>query len=233
MRIAICDDSLNDLDLLRTTILNHTYIRDTQVDSYTSSVEFIEKVENGTYYDIVFLDIEMPEMNGIECGHRLHRATNNTVLIFLTNFPQYALEGYECEALRYLVKPCDANKIKDTLVRALQVVEEKTHKITIKKQNSNISIKISDLYFVEYSNRHIVYHTKNETIEAGGTLENVYDKLKYYGFIQVHQGYLVNMEKIKTFKNSYVILDNGTNVIMSVRRKTEVYSEYIKYLERH
>ena len=141
MRIAICDDSLNDLDLLRTTILNHTYIRDTQVDSYTSSVEFIEKVENGTYYDIVFLDIEMPEMNGIECGHRLHRATNNTVLIFLTNFPQYALEGYECEALRYLVKPCDANKIKTALARALQVVEEKTHKITIKKQNSNIPIK--------------------------------------------------------------------------------------------
>lgn len=175
----------------------------------------------------------MPEMNGIECGHRLHRATNNTVLIFLTNFPQYALEGYECEALRYLVKPCDANKIKTALARALQVVEEKTHKITIKKQNSNISIKISDLYFVEYSNRHIIYHTKNETIEAGGTLENVYDKLKYYGFIQVHQGYLVNMEKIKTFKNSYVILDNGTNVIMSVRRKTEVYSEYTKYLERH
>ena len=55
MRIAICDDSLNDLDLLRTTILNHTYIRDTQVDSYTSSLEFIKEVENGTYYDIVFL----------------------------------------------------------------------------------------------------------------------------------------------------------------------------------
>ena len=113
------------------------------------------------------------------------------------------------------------------------MVEEKTHKITIKKQNSNISIKISDLYYVEYTNRHIVYHTKNEIIEAGGTLENVYEKLKYYGFIQIHQGYLVNMAKIKTFKNSYVVLDNGTSVIMSVRRKTEVYSEYTKYLERH
>ena len=233
MKIALCDDSAYDLELLKKTISENSYIREGQIDLYTDGNDLLKNIQNGEFYDIFFLDIEMPEINGITLAHMLRLSCPSSVIVFLTSYPQYAIDGYGCEALRYLLKPCNTNDVKTTLDRAFQIVEERTHFISVKIQNKTIGIRLNNLYMVECCNRHLLFHTENEVIEAVGTISSIYDKLKYYGFLQVHQGYIVNMDKIKNLKNDLVLLENEKTAPIGIRRKFEVYSEYSKYLERH
>ncbi|MBE6543858.1 MAG: response regulator transcription factor [Ruminococcaceae bacterium] len=233
MRIALCDDSSYDLELIKNIILEDANIRDTQVDTFTRGDDLLNNIEKGINYDIAFLDIEMPGIKGIDLALKIKSMLQACIIIFLTNYPQYAIEGYGCEALRYLLKPCNKIELKTTLERAFQLIEEKTHYIPIKIKKKTIAIRLDDLYYVELCNRHLLFHMENEVIESVGTISNVYDKLKYYGFLQVHQGYIVNMDKINNLKNDIVILSGGKTVPLSIRKKSEVYSEYAKYLERH
>ena len=233
MKIALCDDSSYDLELLKKSILDNSHIRDTQVELFTNGNDLLNSIENGINYDIAFLDIEMPEINGIDLANRIRNKLQACIIVFLTSYPQYAIDGYGCEALRYLLKPFQEKEIKTTLERAFQLIEEKTHFIPIKIQNKTVAIRLDDLYYVELCNRHLLFHMENEVIESVGTISNIYDKLKYYGFLQVHQGYIVNMDKINNLKSDLIVLVGGKTVPMSIRKKSEVYSEYAKFLERH
>ena len=95
-----------------------------------------------------------------------------------------------------------------------------------------VKLKISEIYFVECCRKHIIYHTQNDSFDTIGTLSETYDLLKEYGFFQVHQGYLVNFEKIKCFSKNDIILDNDRAVMMSVRKKKETLIAYSRYLEK-
>lgn len=231
MKIALCDDSQIHLEALKNVILSTVYIGEARVEAFSSGLELLHKIQDGVNYDIVFLDIDMPEINGIELGKKIHDISPTTVLIFITAYPEYAIEGYECEALRYILKPYADDKIKETLGRAIEVSKAKKHFITVKVQNRWLRIFVNDIYYLECCRRHVLYHTNNRVIETSGIFSKAYEELKSYGFFQVHQGYIVNLDKIYDFKEYDIILDNGMTVPVSVRKKNSVMIQYAKFLK--
>ncbi len=232
MRIAICDDSITDAEYLKSLCHTKEGYDKNAIDIYDNGERLIRSHLKNKY-DIVFLDVDMPNRNGIEIGKMIKNATPKTIIIFSTSYPQYAIEAYECEAFHYLLKPCDKIKLDDVLNRAEKKVSltQKRHVVTYK--NEPYAMLISDIYYVEYSNKHIIYHTGNGKIEVPGRLSDVYEALKGYGFYQVHQGYIVNFEKVRRFDKYSVILNNGANVMVSVRKRTESLCAYSKYVEMY
>lgn len=95
-----------------------------------------------------------------------------------------------------------------------------------------VRLDLSEIYYVECFKKHLFYHLKDKTIDVVGTISNAYEQLKDYGFYQVHQGYIVNFEKVKHFQDLSIILDDGRNVQISIRKKSEVLLAYTKYAER-
>lgn len=231
MKIAICDDCLNDVsvinDILTTTVFNET----NTIDRYTSSKKLLQSVKNNVKYDIVFLDVEMPELNGLELGKSINNLCPNTYIVFVTSYPQYAIDAFDCEAYHYLLKPIEKEKAEKVICRLAKKYRELNKYYAIKIKNESIRLPISDIYYIECCRKHIIFHLSQKKYETVGKLSTVYDKLKEFGFYQVHQGYIVNMGKISHFDKYSIVLSDGKSVVMSVRKRTDVLLAYTKYIE--
>lgn len=233
MKIAICDDSLEDRLRIKNLCHKAHLIDNVEYKLFDSGKTLLETIKSGEKFDIVFLDIDMPEINGIETGKILNRISPLAIIIFITSYPEYAVESYDCQAFHYFLKPFDDTRFFTVFERALNRLGIIHQYHVIKRHGLPIKILISDIYYIEYSRKHVIYHMKNESIEVVDNLSNVYDQLSPYGFIQIHQGYIVNMDKISKLTKDTVILQNSCEVPMSVRKKQYVVIEYSKYLTRY
>lgn len=229
-KLAICDDSKRDAEYLQQLCSKYTEEMDLSISVFLNGTELLSE-HSKSAFDIVLLDVDMPNSNGLEIGKTIHTTDSQTIIIFVTSYPQYAIEAYDCEAFHYLLKPCDSQKLYQVLNRAISKLKVTKKYHLIKVQGETIKLKISDIYYIECCRKHIIYHTKNDEYDTIGTLSETYALLKEYGFFQVHQGFLVNFEKIKCYGKSNIILDNDRTVMMSVRKKKETLIAYARYLE--
>ena len=231
MNIAICDDSVKDRNFIKEFCEKSNIVENVTCSHFSSGKDFLKAINNGQIFDILFLDVDMPGINGIETGKGLRQIDQNTIIIFITSYPEFALDAFECEAFHYLVKPCSPNKLMEVLKRAANRlgVMQKYH--IVKIRNQTIRLPLADIYYVEYYRKHVIYHMKDEEIITIDKLSNVYKALSKFGFYQIHQGYLVNFDKVKNFKKYAVILDDDRSVMISVRKWSEVLVAYSKYVE--
>ena len=234
MRIAICDNDINDAITLRELCMAadaealHSY------SIFTSGAKLCESFDHaGRPYDLVFLDIDMPEMNGIQAGKVIRRYDPEVVIVFTTAYSRFALEAYECQPLNYILKPCPQSKISAVINKVEQTLRLNTAYHVIKIKSKSIRLPIYNILYVESVKKHIIYHTQNGIYETVGNLSDAYDTLRPLGFVQVHQGYIVNMDKIVDFDERYIILENKEKVEMSARKKTATMRAYAEYLERY
>lgn len=232
MKIVICDDNSKDVDILRKLLSNNDYIKNNgKIYSFTQSKELYARIK--TDFDIVFLDIDMPEINGIELGNHIHKYCPDTYIVFVTSYPQYAIDAFDCEAFHYLLKPINKQKADNVINALIQKHTEKNKYHIVKIKTESLRIPIKDIYYIEYCRRHVIYHLKDREYETVGKFSDVYDELKDFGFFQIHQGYIVNMDKIVEFDKYSVILEDCKTVMMSTRKRTEVIMAYTKYIEVH
>ena len=230
INIAICDDSIFDIEHLKSTCQLCDLPDEINIETFHSGMQFL-KLYSGKKYDVVFLDIDMPEVSGIEIGKQIRKMDKSAIIIFCTNYPQYAINAYDCEAFHYLLKPCPKDKLEDVLKRAITKMGMIHKYHTVKIQNRVCNIPIADINYIEYCRKHIIYHTNDRNIETTGRFSDVNDELKKYGFYQIHQGYIVNLAKVRDIKGYSIVLDNGENVMISVRKKSDVLLAYAKYTE--
>ena len=126
MRIAVCDDEEKYRVHVKTELEKIVNSIDVVIDSFAQGEDLLKKIENKPY-DIIFLDIEMPTMDGITIAKKIREQSENMELVFLTNHVEYALEGYEVNALRYLTKPVNPVKLQEVI--SYMIKREKNRKI--------------------------------------------------------------------------------------------------------
>lgn len=234
MRIAICDNDINDAITLRDlcTAADKEALHSYTI--FTSGTKLCEEFDHGGRpFDLVFLDIEMPEMNGIQAGKIIRKRDSDVIIVFTTAYSRFALEAYECQPLNFILKPCSQSKIAAVISKVEESRRLNTAYHVIKIKNKSIRLPVYDILYAESVKKHVVYHTQNEIYEAVGNLSDAYDVLRPLGFVQVHQGYIVNMDKIVDFDDRYIILENKEKVEMSARKKTATMRAYAEYLERY
>lgn len=232
MRIAICDDSAIDSNMLLEKCKNIKLSCETDIDVFSDS-RILLKSHNKKPYEIILLDVEMPDVDGIELGKRVKQATPETVIIYVSSFPQYAVDSYDCEAFYYLLKPPTEEKLKSVIEKAIKLIKRRKEKIVVYQRSIPISILLSDVFYIEYVKKHIVFHFENDedNIEIVGNLSDTYELCKDHGFYQIHQGYIVNLSKVSKIKGKNVCLKNGKIVEISIRKKVDTLLAYANFLE--
>lgn len=233
MKICICDDDSFTNREIRSLLENFAESEDGfDVSDFSCGEELIECYKNGGCFDIVFLDIEMKGMNGIEAAEAIKCIAPETMIIFVSSHSSYVFDAFRIEALHFLVKPVKEKEFTEVFTRAMKKYTAENASVILKWESTRNKIKISNISFVEGYRRHLIVHTASGVFEAVGKISEIYDLLKPHGFVRVHQGFIVNMNYIESFSTNEVELTDGSRVAVSVRKKQEALKAYDIFIRK-
>jgi two-component system response regulator LytT len=213
MRIAVCDDEelfrIEFKNVLDKALVNVDYDIDTFSDGSSLYEAFLKEP-----FDLVFLDIEMPGIDGITLAKRLRAISENVHIVFLTSHIEYALEGYEVNALRYLVKPVDMNKLGEVL-KYVQDKKNNSRQIMIREDGEDIVIDISDIIYMESMDKNVRIVTSKREYVTRYNISDYEEELKNSGFLRIHRGYLISLSKVKKIVKNDVVMDGDISLPVS------------------
>ncbi len=231
LTIAICDDEKKICDYIenRTTEFLAKNDLEAEVSVFYDGSELLKKCESNTQnFDIIFLDIKMKTLNGVECAKLLRDIGVNSLIVFITSSAEYVFSGYEVKAFRYILKTDLVNAFSRVFSECLLELKKlDTSFFTVKTSSSVKNIPLSDILYFESNKRLLNIHTKNEVISFYEKLDNVENDLKEKDFIRTHQSYLVNAQKIKSVSKDSVLLVNGFSLPVSKSKATKVKDAYL------
>lgn len=216
MKIAICDDDKKEL--LHIYQLVDEFLKcgfakgKIEVHSFESSIELIEQLERGKYFDVFLLDVIMPGINGIELAADIRSKDQVGKIIFLTSSPEFAVESYSVGAFNYLLKPIQKDKLFSVLGKASNDICKEIKKyIIVKTQMGMFKIFMHELIYIDVIGRTVFFHQiDGVVIEGIITLSKVETiLLADKRFIKPHRSYIVNLDYIKNLsKNSFTTTSN-------------------------
>lgn len=213
MRIAICDDEEMYRVQLKSVLDKILVNADYEIETFADGNR-LEEAYSEAPYDLVFLDIEMPAVDGITLARRLRARSEKVFIVFLTGHVEYALEGYEVNALRYLTKPVDTDKLKE-VIRYVQDKQGSGRQIIVKEDGEQLLIDIADVMYMESMNQNVrIVTTKGEHV-IRYNIGDFEQQLAGDGFFRIHRGYLVALAKVKKLAKSDVIMEDGTTLPVS------------------
>ena len=219
MNIAIVEDERSATDILHQMLEKFAQERNESLVIYefSDAVTFLEKYKPD--YDIVFMDIKLPKMNGMEAAKKLREKDTNVILYFITRMAQYAIKGYEVGALDFILKPVTYAQLKMKLERALvELKRNQTEKVVINHKMGTAHIATRDIYYIEILGHHLIYHTVFGDYEAYGTLKVISNSIKDPLFVQCNRCYVVNLRHVREIRNQNVIVEKYTLQISRARK---------------
>lgn len=216
IKIAICDDDGSTCDQLEDLlhIYESTIMEKMDVESFLSGEGLCQCLEEGIFYDIIFLDIELKLLNGIEVGKIIREQMLNEVtqIIYISGKESYAMQLFKIRPLDFIIKPLTYEKIAVPLKYALKIVNSNKKLFLYKKGQTSFKVPIKDIIYFESKNRKVNIITINEVDTFYGSLEEIAEKLPY--FINIHKSYLVNYNYV--FKIEYHQLTLLNSVILPI-----------------
>ena len=194
MNVLVCDDDQQIVDSIIEELKKKS--EETHVALRFYGFSQPSQIDLSLPYDIALLDIDMGETNGIELARKLRAENENIVIIFITNFIQYAPEGFEVQAFRYLLKADFSAKLDSYFDSAVQEVLQRKQLVTISINSEIIDVPVNDILYLESHRRIIVMHLLDEKRPAYqfyGNITELSEKIEPLGFLRIQKSYLVNM----------------------------------------
>lgn len=231
-KIAIVEDDAACSDVLKEMLKRYEKDKSFQFDIslFRTIEDFLVNYKN--FYDIVFMDILLPGMNGMDGARKLREIDSVVTLIFITSMTQFAVQGYEVSALDYLIKPVSYKNFSIKLDRALAIMEKRTDKrvVVYRKEEMN-SMSVNDILYVEVRGHHLTFHkTDGNDVDVCGSLAELAEKLQDCGFSRCNSCYLVNMKYITKINALTVTMIDGSELQISRRKKKSFTDEVTIYM---
>ncbi len=235
MNIVICDDSKEFVQALIYEIKNYAAKRDCYIE--TKSIYSAAQLLDSDFSDVnaLFLDIHMPDMDGLSAAREIRKKNKNLIIVFVTGWPEYASAGYEVNAFRYLEK----GKLGDKLIEYLDAIQEELRKnmeiIVVETRERTLETTVRNiLYFEGTSYRSVLLHLLNqdEVIECTGRLADYEQKMAKFGFLRLQKSFLANMYNIVKINNYKAELVNGEKLNVSTGKYQEVCRQFLLWRGR-
>lgn len=226
--IHICDDIQQHALELKENILK---CRDAFPSSVTMSfsseelLSYLQRAPGENIPDIIFMDIQMPENDGITLGKIIKELCPDTYLVFTTAYAEYAIKGYEAAAFRYLLKPVSTDTL-DELFKDIKADEYKIKKIFIKGRKNSAYVSLQDILYICAEDKYAIVYTKRGHFISDMSLNKYEEHLKDYGFYRIHRKCLINIFHHQGIIGNRVEMSDGTLLPIS-KSKTSAYKAYV------
>ncbi len=231
LKIAVCDDEpvmCQQLKLLLSEFLT-SQNRPFEISCYGNGLSLLA---SPFHYDLIFLDIQLPNLNGVELAKRLRAREFDGILIFVTILADYMPDAFEVEAADYLLKPIDQSHFQRTLKRTLKRMDARWERsLFIQTANWCKSVKFSDIYYCEVRNRKIYLHTKHGVIDYYGKMKDL-EQQAGSRFIKCHRSFLVNPDYLSQYANGQITLENGEYLPVSRQHHSLLMNQMLEYIAK-
>lgn len=234
LKIAICDDDKAlciQLKAMLNEIIENT---DTNIYIFYTGEELCNLLINGSRFDIIFLDIELCEINGVEVGKKIRNELNDelTQIIYISAKDSYAMELFDIRPLNFLVKPLKKEKIESVLKTAKRIMLSSNQYYEYKIGNVNFNILISDILYFESSGRKVKIILNDDINEYYGKLSEVEEKIKNNDFFFIHKSYFINYNHVIEYTYEYVKMSNNEILGISQNNRKAVREKLLQKKQR-
>lgn len=230
VNIAICDDEKIQRCIAKEMITKICKNNNMEIiiDEFSNGKELLNIYKrNLKKYSIIFCDIIMDEMNGIELIRNIRKYDSSVQAIIITGSEEFVFDGYDVGALNYLMKPISFKKLEKELLRAiknLNLMSPALYPITI--NGRTIFINLSEVFFFEVNNKTITANLEDDHIDFNMKIKDLEEDLKNKNFFRCHRSYLINMSYIDSIITNKIILKNGVEIPVGRNYKKDL-KEYI------
>ena len=207
---------------------------ESRIEAYATGEELLA---SGKRFDIVFLDIQMEGMNGIEAARSLREKNANlgvgdTVLVFVTGIRDYVFDAFDLYAFQYLLKPIDEDKFAEVLERAVREAAKKKERRVLFIKSRNLTLDQSEILYIESRAKKVEIHTKGaaQAIEIYAAMDELEGQLGE-NFYRCHRAYIVNMDCITEYDGESITLTNGDRVYLTKKKYGEFVKAYMWHLQ--
>lgn len=223
IKIAIVEDEIVEQERLKKYLeqyQNEVGVKFT-IDVFDRTFFFVEKYKAD--YQIIFLDIELPDGNGMDIANKIRLKDHDVVIVFITNLGQYAIKGYEVQAYDFILKPVKYERFKTLLNRLLHTIKIKKDSFLVLKTTSGLTrISSLEIQYVSVDDHLLYYYTADKTYECWETLKAAEAKLPKPMFARLNKSTLVNLRFVQAVNNDSVTLVNGTILPFSHLQKQQI-----------
>lgn len=229
--VGICDDDPLYIAELAELITETEYSDNIKIKKYFSANDLLKDAGTETELDILFMDIQLGDVNGIDIAREVKKLNKFVVLIYVTAFDEYVYKVFETEPIGFLVKPAKLKDVESHLKRAFDKID-KREVINLQSHKKVYKIELRDIMYFKSEGRKICAVTrKGECIECYDKLDMFEDQLKKYDqFIRTHKSYIVNFEYVDIYEGDRVTMSNKEVIEISRPYRNEIRNRYMKLM---
>lgn len=235
MQAGICDDQEETRELIPDRV--KVVCPEANIILYKSGQEVLDTLQ---LPDILFLDIQMPGIDGMQTARELRKFNSKIIIIFVTVTEDYVFQSFDVSTFHYLVKPFDNMKFREVLQNATRQyrklvqpgenIKREQPPLIITAKGRHITVGFEDIVYAEVFNRKILLHTMESDIEYYGKMKDL-EKMAGNGFYRPHRAYLVNLDYISKYNSSIIYLKRG-QALMSKQKYKDFVQCYLRYNHR-
>ncbi len=231
MRILICDDEIkyiNDLQIHVEEYMKNHYIK-CEIDITTSPKTLLE---NTFSYDLAFLDIEMPDLDGFKVARELKNRNSKVVIFFVTAFNEYQDDAMDLQIFRFFEKPFDVKRLYSSLDKAMEYIDGAYVDVFIYNNKEQTRILVDDIIYIKRENRKNYLYTKNGEFIVRESIEEWANMLPTTFFYQVHKSFFVNLHYVTKYNYTELYLNETIRIPVAPRKQANFHKSWFNYLKR-
>lgn len=233
MRAAICDDEKSMQTVLENLLDEYRKIRniDVSIDKFDNGHDLIRAL-NEKEYEIVFMDYQMDDIDGMETSRLIRNKNNESIIIFVSAYPEIAVDSYEVNAFRFIVKPIKKEKLFKAIDDYLNSIDY-DNLLILKTHEGTWKIKMSDIIYAEAKGKHTIIRTAQKTFEIHIHLKMIEDKLPAEKFCRCQRAYIAGFAHIENHTNAEIFFDNGERAQIGKVYAAKFKRSFQEYIMRY
>lgn len=233
MKIAVCEDNMADMDMICGYIKSYCNSNrfSVEIDSYNCAEALLKEYPKEKY-QVVFLDIVIGGLSGIDAAKKIRTVDTSCTIVFVTMSEGYSLDAYAVDGAAYVLKPVNHEGMNRALNKCRREFMKSSSFITVSTQRHGmVNIPLNSISYLEVYNKKVIFHLGTKTITTMRmTLDEIEEKLGGEPFLRCHRSYIVNMNKAVSLKNGEFKMNNGDTLVIPVRKQAEVQLKFGNYL---
>lgn len=218
MKVAIVDDNKEIAEQIERILFEvmHEYRINMEIDIYTSALNLLYEMKDGKHFELFLLDIEMPDMTGIDLAKEIRGMLKHAYIIFVTSHTEYAIKGYEVNAFRYVTKNSMEKELEDIIFDIYKkIMKEKDEVYFIETQSRFEKLYYRDMIYITKQDKNTVFVMEYGEVKVRKPIGIVFDEIKSPAFIYVNKGIIINIRKVVSLKKGVLLMEGGAELQVS------------------